>query len=255
MVDYWQLATDFKAGDYVQQLSVGLTPYVGQVVEVYPASAVLDVLWPFGRRRVNVEEVVRVNPEFCGFLPPSLHGFNQNKLAAKSDWANVPGSFFTDLAALHNDNMSEVRAYDELWRRYASFIPDPTIRGQIQKFYRFAADSLEQLIKFSIQKTAVYWARENRQHRATRQEVSAGRFKCPKCGTIMRRATYKMAEGSKHRLFACPRDLFLIRQEDVLGPDGNAVNWSGPPQSQDSGQAQVQQGQGDLIQQDSGGQQ
>jgi len=41
----------------------------------------------------------------------------------------------------------------------------------------------------------------------------------------MRKTTYKMDKGTRARLFACPKDLFLIKQESILGPEGQPVEW------------------------------
>jgi hypothetical protein len=34
-----------------------------------------------------------------------------------------------------------------------------------------------------------------------------------------------MSKGERHRLFACPKDLYLIKMDNLLGPDGNPVGW------------------------------
>ena len=48
---------------------------------------------------------------------------------------------------------------------------------------------------------------------------------CPKCGTGMKRTTYKMDKGARMRLWACPSDLFLLKTTDMLGPGGEPVDW------------------------------
>lgn len=221
-------------GDCVQQLihGVGLTPYVGRVTAVLRGIGFLDVQWPFGNERVSPEDLVRVNMEFSQYLPPSLTfsyfpGLDVTKTAAAKEWRGieVPPHFHRELAKAYYKGASEVQAYDELWHRFASFSDDEAIRDEVSKFYRFAYNSCSLYIDQIARKTAVYWAAQNRQHRATRGEVDGRRPNCPKCGNTMRKATYKMDKGARMRLFACPKDLYLIKQTDILGPGGEPVEW------------------------------
>lgn len=237
MIDYWKLAKDFASGDYVQRvvLGQGLTPYMGRVLATLPAIGFVDVQWPFGVERVSPEELVRINPEFSQFLPPSvtfdyfpgLEVKQREKMAAASLWATteVPLGFHRELSRMHYRGANEVQAYYDLWHRYASFGDDQAIRNEVAKFYRFADNSLTMYLGELARRTATYWTSQNRQHRATRAEVDTKRPNCSKCGAAMRKTTYKMAEGQRMRLFACPKDLYLIRQRDILGPDGEPIAW------------------------------
>jgi hypothetical protein len=231
VIDYWKLVKDFSPGDIVQHLlrGEGLSPYVGRVTAVMPGIGFVDVQFPFGNERVSPEELVRVNPEFTKLLPPSLNFSYQPgldaKVASSPHWGDLPADFHVDLAKLYRRGAHEVAAYDSMWRRYSSVVPDEAIRAATIKFYRFAFNSMTLLLEEHARKTATYWASQNRQHRATRAEVDACRPNCPKCGTPMRKATYKMAEGKRMRLFACPKDLYLIKQTDIMGPDGQVVEW------------------------------
>jgi len=42
---------------------------------------------------------------------------------------------------------------------------------------------------------------------------------------MMRKTLYKMKEGQRLKLFACPKDLFIIRQRDIMGPEGEPIDW------------------------------
>ncbi len=232
-LDYWKLTKDFAPGDCVQQvlLGQGVTPYVGRVTAVMRGIGFVDVQWPFGNERISPEELIRVNPKFLSFLPPSVTfdyfpGMDA-KVASKGLWRSteVPVGFHKELAKLYHRGTHEVRAYDELWHRYASFSDDAAIRDEVGKFYRFAYNTLTMYLDQAAQKTATYWAAQNRQHRATRSEVETRCPTCPKCGSAMRKATYKMDKGARARLFACPKDLYLIKQTDILGPEGQPVEW------------------------------
>jgi hypothetical protein len=74
-------------------------------------------------------------------------------------------------------------------------------------------------------KTAAYWVAQNRQYRVTQSELESRRPMCPKCGTQMRKTIYKMDKGARVRLWGCPKDLFLLKRTDILGPDGQPVEW------------------------------
>lgn len=238
MIDYWTLSKDFVSGDFVQKYipsrNVALSPYVGRVTSVLPGIGFLDVQWPFGNERVSPEEVVKVNKEFATYLPPMVDfsyypGLEQQRamMASKLPWkeASLPVGFHKEVARLWHRGVDEVRAYDELWHRYASFSDDELLRNEVSQVYKFAVNTATLFLDELARKTATYWYSQNRTHRATRSEVQAKKPNCPKCGSLMRKATYKMAEGQKMRLFACPKDLYLIKQTDIHGPDGEPVVW------------------------------
>jgi hypothetical protein len=234
VIDFWELAKDFKPSDVVQKYMPGdpggLSPFVGRVLASHPKLGVVDVQWPFGVDRVTPDELVKVNPEFTRYLPPTLdqsYSSYDTKKANKDTqnriWSSqgLPHGFHRDLAKLWSGRVSSVLAYDELWRKYTSLgASDQGIRKEVEKFYSFADRTARVRIQSHINKTAAYWTAQNRQYRMTQREVQDRCASCPKCGTSMKRATYKMMDGSKVRLWACPKDLFLVRFEDMLGPDG-----------------------------------
>lgn len=237
MIDYWALAKDFAVGDYVQKYipsrSGNLSPYVGRVTSVLPAIGFLDVQWPFGNERVSPEELIRVNKEFSMFVPPMTNfsyypGLEQEraKMASKMPWTyHLPIGFNEDLAASFHKGSDEVQTYDTLWHKYSSTVADETIRKEVRSVYAFASNTTDLYFEGVARKTATYWVAQNRTHRATKSEVLNKCPNCPKCGTSMRKTTYKMAEGQKMKLFACPKDLYLIKQTDILGPGGEPVVW------------------------------
>lgn len=239
MIDYWALSKNFDVGDFVQMYapsrSVSLGPYVGRVTAVLPGIGFLDVQWPFGNQRMSPEDLVKVNKEFAQYLPPSvnfsyypgLEQLTKGKQASANKWRSteLPPGFHKELAKIFHHGTGEVRAYDELWHRYASYADDAALRDEVAKFYRFASNAVDLFLEEYARKTATYWYSQNRTHRATRAEVDSKCPNCPKCGTSMRKATYKMAEGQKIKLFACPKDLYLIKQNDIHGPEGEPVGW------------------------------
>jgi len=240
VINYWKLTRDFSPGDSVQKFMPGfsqVSPFYGRVTAVLKGIGFIDVQWPFGNERVSPEELVRVNPEFSFYLPPTLDfsyypGWDVEKSrqssARKHIWrtTELPQGFHKELARTWSKGASEVAAYDELWNRYASqSVNDDALREEIQKWYRFARNTVDVYLTEFARKAATYWAAQNRQHRATKSEVEAKKPNCPKCGNTMRKTLYKMAEGEKIHLFACPKDLFIIRRDDIMGPGGEPVGW------------------------------
>lgn len=236
-IDYWKLAKDFAPGDSVQRIGSSggsLSPFIGRVTASHPNLGCVDVQWPYGHERVFSDELVKVNPALALYLPPTLDQSYSSYDIAKARKAagdrglwrykELPPTVFRDLAAKWARGTNEVIAYDDLYRTHPG-INEMVLRGEVQKFYNIARKLADVRIEQHAVKTAAYWFAQNRTYRATAEELAAKKPSCPKCGTKMRRTTYKMHEGAKHRLFACPKDLYLIKQTDILGPDGLPVGW------------------------------
>lgn len=240
MIDLWRLTKEFKQGDTVQRLSptFALSPYVGKVTAVHRGIAQVDVQWVFGNERMSPDEIVRVNPKLVSFLPPefdqSYDSYDIQKArslwASKqaSQWAgsNLPAGFYSHVAKSWGQGLSEMAAYDAVWHRFAAQgVGDDALRNEVEKFYLVGSRLSDLRISQHAAKSAAYWVAQNRQYRVSQDEVKLRKPKCPKCATQMRRTTYKMAEGNRIRLFACPKDLFLIKTDSILGPGGEPIGW------------------------------
>lgn len=242
MIDLWRLARDFKAGDYVQRFwptaGNGLGAFVGRVTASHPGLGVVDVQFPYGNDRLSADDLVKVDPKMCMFLPPefdqSYSSYDITKATALRT-ANVlgvwrgnamPRGFYTEVARAWSAGESEVAAYDRVWHKFASQgADDGAMQDEVGKFYRVSQRMVDLRINQHVHKTAAYWVAQNRQYRVSQGELTAKKPNCPKCGSTMRRTTYKMDKGARVRLFACPRDLFLIKTEAILGPLGEPVGW------------------------------
>ena len=238
-IDYWTLSKDFKIGDYIQKFMPGhseLSPYIGRVTAVMPGIGFIDVQWPFGNERVSPEDVVKTEKEVW-WEPVGLHsnpsyypGLDaQPKTAAlaKNLWnRDLPVGFHLELARVFHKGASSVQAYDHLWHHYRE-ADDEALREEVNKFYRLAYNSVTALIvQEARKKDAAYWAATDRKYRATKTELSSKRVSCPKCKKAnLRKATYKMEGGQRMKLLACPQCMHLVKQTDVLGPGGEAVEW------------------------------
>jgi hypothetical protein len=237
-IDYWKLSKDFKPGDLVQKFMPGrseVSPYMGRVIAVMQGIGFLDVQWPFGAERVSPEEVVKVNPEFVRFLPPTLNfsyypGYDAAppKTASGQVWrtTEVPPDFHKQLARLFHAGSRPLQAYNELWHQFRS-ADDEAMRDEVSKFYRVAYNLVTALIlEQAGKKDAAYWAGADRKYRATKDELANKKLGCPNCkGGPMRRATYKMESGQRVKLLACTACMHLVKTSDVLGPQGEPVEW------------------------------
>jgi hypothetical protein len=242
VIDYWKLVKEYRVGDMVQRFAPGtggyaLSPFLGRVTAVHRGLGVLDVQWPYGNERVFPDDIVPVSPKSTSWFPPALLDQTYMSLdteRARQVWASasrlwrtteLPAGFHVDLARVWAKGASEVHAYDALYRKYGANAADEAVRDEVQKFYLLSHNMSELRIQQFAAKTAAYWAASNRQYRATSGDLGTRKPACPKCGKAMRKATYKMTEGKREHLFACPRDLFLIKQTDLLGPGGEPVEW------------------------------
>lgn len=242
-IDYWKLTREFSQGDYVQKLNVingDLSPYMGRVTAVHRGLGCLDVQWPFGNERVFPDDVVAVDPKFSRVLPPALLDqtymtveIEKARKAASALWktAEFHPAVYVDLARYWHNRVSEVVAYDAIYRALEPNVNDESLRGEVAQFYRFASNAGLMLVQQVAErskfenKTAAYWIAQNRTYRATGEDLKMGKPACPKCANRMRRATYKMHKGMKAKVFACPKCLTLIDPESILGPDGNPHSW------------------------------
>jgi hypothetical protein len=236
VIDYWKLTKEYSQGDAVQKINVStgqLSPYVGSVTAVHRGIGCLDVQWPFGNERVFPDDVVRVSPDFLRFLPPA---FDQSYVTVEIEkarkasaplWRNAQfqPSVYIDLARHWHKGAGEVIAYDDLYRTLSPNVDDEALRDEVGKFYRLARNAGELRIQQAIQKSGAYWVAQNRQYRATGEDLKVGKPTCPKCGSRMRKATYKMNKGAKHSVFACPKCLYLIDPPSILGPTGEPHDW------------------------------
>ena len=239
MIDYWQLSRDYAPGDAVQRFDPvhgDLSPFVGRVTAVLPGIGFVDVQWQFGNERMSADDIVKVNPAFCKYLPPSLDfdyhpGFDVTRQRQASNLVSLwntqalPSDFHKDLAKLWAKGANEVLAYDELWHKHNARVEDALLRAEVSKFYRFASNCTQTRIDAFVSRTAAYWVAQNRHYRVTQTEIQVKRPSCPKCSTQLRKTTYKMSKGIRARLFACPKCLFLVKRDNLLSPDGLPVEW------------------------------
>jgi len=230
-IDYWELSKDFETGDTVQLYVPGtgmLSPYVGAVIQSLPSIGFVDVKWPFGVERVSPEELVKSSNANLQYVPPSLtlKDMTNSNVKLASYWEEPSPDFYLELAPLFHKGASALEAYDTMWSSLGSVIPDVKIKTAVARFYRVAEIATQAFLGEYAAKTAAYWASKDRKYRATQQELEVRKITCPSCkGAEMKRTVYKMEDGVRARLMACPKCLYLVKQSDILSPDGSSVEW------------------------------
>lgn len=200
---------------------------MGVVKHAHPGIGFLDIQWPFGPERVSPEFVVKVNPDFAFYLPPSLDQTprtHETQRLASWKQALTP-DLWTDIAKGWHQGRGMVGVYDDLYRKAGNTVSDHDLRAAVTKMYQWGEYCGSYRIASHAVKTAAYWAAGGRQYRVTAEEVNQKKPLCPKCSSMMRKTTYKMKKGERHRLWGCRKCLFLIKTTDFVGPDGKAVDW------------------------------
>jgi len=78
------------------------------------------------------------------------------------------------------------------------------------------------LTRKASQKTALYWAAPDRKYRATKSELPAGPYLCPRCKDDdgfcirMRKSTLNRSEGVSSKIWVCPSCTFAIQDSDII---------------------------------------
>lgn len=185
-VNYQARALAFHVGDTVFPL-FGKSAVPGVVVSVFPAIGMVDVQFPHGASRYPVEDLI-------------LEGTTSPENALAAVYNSVPGG----------TGVVPVSGGPPLPKTAAStpVLPPPTP----PKVSRVAA---------AYVKKAVYWANVDRKYKPSREELSSGQLCCPRCeDAFLRKTVYKREEGKSVKLFCCPKCLFLLRRDDVIGMEG-----------------------------------
>ncbi|MDB4278156.1 hypothetical protein N9917_01000 [Deltaproteobacteria bacterium] len=82
--------------------------------------------------------------------------------------------------------------------------------------------NIERIARAYIKK-ALYWGSRDRKYRATKAEIAAGKYHCPRCRaqgieSQLRPAAYKRRDGVSEKLLGCgasEHPLFLIKKLDI----------------------------------------
>ncbi len=198
----WQArGQEFEVGQSVRYTSNG-GDTEGRVVAVWPGIGMVDVQWPHTNNRHPVEELQIVDPGEDMFVAP-LHETVPGGAGSAADVSQgaPQDRFVADI----EDHVEQVDIVEDETKRDKKATVAPTRQMALRVAQAFVKKSL-------------YWHARDRKYRVSREEHASGAYGCPKrgCTGVMRRATYKMENGCKVKLHACPTCLFMIRAADII---------------------------------------
>ncbi len=213
-------------GDVVQFLQPGkltFSPYLGRVLKNLPLG-VVEVVFPFGHRQVPREQLVQVNPDLSKYLPPGLTSEGDTVLRV-GRWSSIPDRVYRVIASAWHEGQSDLESYDLAFRVDAGQTSDILLRSAVQQMYALSEKWTASRVAHAC-RLATYWVARDRKHRATSQEISNGYPNCPRCGIGLKRTIYKMADGVKHKVFACPSCFILLDPDSIVDGQGQVI-WPG----------------------------
>ena len=167
---------DFQVGDCVRKWVTewNVTPFIGVVTHIVPATFKVWVQWPLGSSPEDPETLVKVNPEIsgmptvhldsgydsyekqqseghCGKIPhritpsrdltkpiPMMALTASNKMAiriAHTFATNVIGKLVDDIVRYKNQKLSDVQTYNRVYEKYAAVCSDYIMRSSIGRIY------------------------------------------------------------------------------------------------------------------------
>ena len=192
----WQArGQEFAVGQSVRMVNGGATDE-GRVVAVWPAIGMVDVEFPHTNYRMPVESLHIVSPGDDSFVTP-VHETVSGGAGCEGDVSQ--GALQTDLIRAEEPRVElvhEVGPVEELRK-------EPKLASRVAR---------------AFVKKSLYWHARDRKYRVSRDEHNNGQYSCPirGCKGHLKRATYKMQDGAKIKLHACPSCLFIIKTSDLL---------------------------------------
>jgi len=153
---------DYRPGDCVKKFStpIHITPYVGIITHIIPATCKVWVQWPTNHSQEDPETLIKVNPSIAG-LPVALidRGYDSyektrslkrfgpglpkfaavDKMAiriAHSFATNVISKLIGDVVACKSEKLYDVQAYNKIFEKYGSVCSDHIIKSSISAIYK-----------------------------------------------------------------------------------------------------------------------
>lgn len=152
----------FRPGDCVRKFVTewNVTPFVGVVTHIVPATYKVWVQWPIEHSCESPETLIKVNPEIYG-LPTVLKdkGYSsyekekseqiygrlpkkasdQDKMAIRvaHTFANdVIGKLVNDIVDLQKQGLTDLQTYNRVFSKYASICSDFIVKSSIKRVYQ-----------------------------------------------------------------------------------------------------------------------
>ena len=152
---------DFLPGECVRKFVTewNVTPFIGVVTHVVPATQKVWVQWPVEQTPESPETLIKVNPEIFGLptvvrdmgyssyekdLSDKRYGLipkqasSQDKMAirvAHTFATGVVGKLVDDIVECKEQKMSDVQTYNSIYAKYATICSDYIVKSSIKKVY------------------------------------------------------------------------------------------------------------------------
>lgn len=194
----WQArGQEFEVGQSVR-LFGGREADEGRVVAVWPGIGMVDVQWPHTNNRHPVEDLQIISAGDDPFVTPRHEDVPGGPGSQDGVSSGAPQNNFIEREEPRVEDVREVNKKAAV---------DPVVMRRMA--LRVAA---------AFVKKSLYWHARDRKYRVSREEHITGAYHCPSrgCDGTMRQATYKMENGCKVKLHACPTCLFMIRSADIM---------------------------------------
>ena len=152
-------AEDFRPGECVRKFisERAVTPFVGVVKQVVPATQKVWVQWPIATEQESPETLIKVNPMIFGFpsvlcdkgydsyekqVSERLYG-GRPRLAAEQMAIRIAHGFATntvgklvdDIITCKDAKLKDVQTYNRIFTKYGNICSDHIIRFAVQKVY------------------------------------------------------------------------------------------------------------------------
>jgi hypothetical protein len=155
---------DFRPNDCVRKFvsENGISPHVGVVTHIIPATFKVWVQWPTEHSQESPETLLKVNPDIVGFptaltntgydsyektrsekqfgkavLKPRMasEGEKMAIRVAHTFATDIVGKLVDDVCALQENGLSDIQAYNKAFIKYGSVCSDHIIRMSVAKIY------------------------------------------------------------------------------------------------------------------------
>ena len=152
-------AEDFRPGECVRKFvsEQSVTPFLGVVKQVVPATQKVWVQWPSETAQESPEMLIKVNPWVFG-LPTILRdrGYDsyekqvseklfggRPRLAAEQMAiriahgfaTNIVGKLVDDIIACQEEKLGELQTYNRIFHKYSNICSDHIMRFAVQRVY------------------------------------------------------------------------------------------------------------------------
>ena len=153
---------NFKIGDCVRKFisENSVTPYIGVVTQIIPATYKVWVQWPIENTQESPETLIKVNPEIFGMptvvvdrgyssyeksvsdklngqIPKRVMAMNKMTIRIAHTYATkVVAKLVDNIEGSFNKGLKDVQAYNKAYDKFADTCSDYIILSSVKKIYK-----------------------------------------------------------------------------------------------------------------------